>query len=97
MIMKIIAKLTIATIAAAAAMAFNVRAGHADSNAPWCAVFEMSGDIYWNCQYRTFAECLPNVTGGTRGFCSVNPSGPGRNAPVVAGMPRYHTRHVAKY
>ncbi len=46
---------------------------------PWCAVISLAPtDVYWDCQYRTFEECLPNVLAGNRGFCSQNPaySGP---------------------
>ena len=41
-------------------------------HAPWCAVFSLSGDVYWSCQYRTEEECRPNITGGNRGFCALN-------------------------
>ena len=41
--------------------------------APWCAVIPLSGDVYWDCQYRTVEECVPNVLAGNRGFCNLNP------------------------
>jgi hypothetical protein len=51
-------------------------AGHAQTygDAPWCAVISVtSGNIQWDCYYRTAAECAPNVIAGQRGFCNVNP------------------------
>ena len=38
--------------------------------APWCAVIS---DGYWDCQYRSIAECRPNVLAGNRGWCNPNP------------------------
>ena len=49
------------------------------AEAPWCAVISIGpADAYWDCQYRTFKECLPHVLAGNRGFCNPNPaySGP---------------------
>jgi hypothetical protein len=40
-------------------------------DAPWCAVTK-DGD-HWDCQYRSFAECQPNVLAGNRGWCNQNP------------------------
>jgi len=64
-------------LAAAAALSFTVAAGDAAEwrHAPWCAVFEYD-DVTWDCSYRTFEECYPNVIGGIRGTCSPNPDGP---------------------
>ena len=41
--------------------------------APWCAVLGMGKGVYWDCQYRTFEECRPNVLAGNRGWCNPNP------------------------
>ena len=42
--------------------------------APWCAVISMSEDsVYWDCQYRSFEECQPNVLAGNRGWCNPSP------------------------
>jgi len=52
------------------------RPSHAQNfgNAPWCAVTDRgSGEVVWDCQFRTFDECVPNVLAGNRGFCNVNP------------------------
>ena len=44
------------------------------SNAPWCAVITIGEDaVYWDCRYRSFAECQPNVLAGNRGFCNPSP------------------------
>jgi hypothetical protein len=64
--------------AAAAAMCFDVPASHAYGDAPWCAVIDLGvGDMHWDCRYRTVEECVPNVLAGNRGFCNLNPAGPG--------------------
>ena len=48
---------------------------HADvSEAPWCAVISLgTGSVYWDCQYRSFEECRPNVLAGNRGWCNPSP------------------------
>lgn len=44
------------------------------SEAPWCAVITTSEDsVYWDCQYRSFEECRPNVLAGNRGWCNPSP------------------------
>ena len=50
--------------------------------APWCAVVNMgTGNLYWDCQYWSLQQCVPNVLSGNRGFCNQNPS----------FVPRYRT------
>jgi hypothetical protein len=47
------------------------------SDARWCAVISRSdGDVHWDCMYRSFEECRPNVSAsnGRRSFCNPNPS-----------------------
>jgi hypothetical protein len=68
-----LAKLTIGVAALATATLFGTSSSRAYGNAPWCAVIPLSGDVYWNCQYRTVEECAPNVVAGNRGFCALNP------------------------
>jgi hypothetical protein len=69
---KTLAKLTFSIAALAAATWFGT----------WCAVKTLSGDVYWNCQYRTIGECVPNVVAGDRGFCALNPwPGPSQVVP----------------
>jgi Protein of unknown function (DUF3551) len=47
--------------------------------APWCAVLNTGmGNVYWDCQYATAAECAPHVISGNRGFCNPNPAYAGR-------------------
>jgi hypothetical protein len=41
--------------------------------APWCAVLGMGKGVYWDCQYRSFEACRPNVLAGNRGWCNPNP------------------------
>lgn len=89
----IIPKLIFAGAAFAAAMCFDAPASFAYGDAPWCAVLNMgTGDVVWDCEYRTVEECVPNVLGGNRGFCNLNPW-PG---PSVARVARYkhHKRYV---
>jgi hypothetical protein len=81
---KTTTKLMIAGAMFGAAMSSDVPA-HAFGDAPWCAVIEMGiGDVYWDCEYRTVEECVPNVLAGNRGFCNLNPYGPGPAAPPAA-------------
>jgi len=95
--MRTTTKLVFAVAAFASAMAADVSASRAGGSAPWCAVIEIgAGEVYWDCRYRTVEECAPNVIAGSRGFCNLNPSGPGPNAPAGA-RPRHHKQHVAKY
>lgn len=44
--------------------------------APWCAVISLgTGEVYWDCQYRSFEECYRkgNILAGNRGFCNNSP------------------------
>jgi|GEM_PF-1467946 hypothetical protein len=55
---------------------FGASASHASSygDAPWCAVIdEVAGNIVWQCEYNSAAECAPHVIAGNRGFCQHNP------------------------
>jgi Protein of unknown function (DUF3551) len=79
---KTLAKLTIGVTAAVAATSFGTSPGRAYGDAPWCAVINLKGDVYWDCQYRTVEECVPNVIAGNRGFCNLNPW-PGPSKAVV--------------
>jgi len=39
-----------------------------------CAVRELgTGEVEWDCQYYSAAECAPTVVAGNRGFCNLNP------------------------
>lgn len=93
--MKTVTKFAVAIAAFAAATAAAIPAGHAFGDAPWCAVIEIgNGEVYWDCQYRTVEQCVPNVLAGNRGFCNLNPYGPGPGAPAAAARPRHPKRHV---
>lgn len=92
--MKNVIRLTMASAAFAAVIGVDMPAGHAFGDAPWCAVIEVgNGEVYWDCQYRTVEECVPNVIAGNRGFCNVNPYGPGPAAPVAHLRHLGHSRH----
>lgn len=41
--------------------------------AAWCAVVGLGKGVHWDCQYRSFEECRPNVLAGNRGWCNPNP------------------------
>jgi hypothetical protein len=89
---KTVVKLTIGIAALAAAAMFGTSPSRAYGDAPWCAVYTIAGGgIYWNCQYRTNAECVPNVIGGTRGFCNLNPW-PGPYGAVGYALHKRHAR-----
>jgi hypothetical protein len=75
-----------------AALAFGPRQAQANDSAPWCAVISIgSGSVVWDCQYRTFEDCYPNVLAGNRGFCNHNPR---YEAPVA--RPRAHGKRRVK-
>jgi hypothetical protein len=70
-------------IAVAAAALCGSNASRAAVVFPWCAVVSFgTGDVYWDCQYRTFEECVPNVLAGNRGFCNHNPGYVGEPVPA---------------
>ena len=73
-------------------MGLNIPAGHAAAwrENPWCAVIDYGdGGVTWECNYRTFEECYPNVLAGNKGSCNLNPAGPGPQAATPAA---YHPR-----
>ncbi len=54
---------------------------------PWCAVIDYGdGGVTWDCNYRTFEECYPNVLAGNKGSCNLNPAGPGPQAADAGGL-----------
>jgi Protein of unknown function (DUF3551) len=84
-------KLLFAAAALAAAATLQIPTAHAEGwrHEPWCAVLEYD-DITWDCSYRTFAECYPNVIQGIRGSCSPNPDGPGPQKATLAASLKHH-------
>jgi Protein of unknown function (DUF3551) len=87
-----IARLMIAGAALAAAMSLDIPSSRAFGDAPWCAVMEVgTGEMYWDCEYRTVEQCEPNVVAGNRGFCNLNPW-PGGYASAAA-QSRHRKRH----
>jgi hypothetical protein len=73
--MKTATRLLIAAAALMAAVCFDAAPGRAYTygNAPWCAVVNFGGDLQWQCEFYSVADCQPNVIAGNRGFCSRNP------------------------
>lgn len=70
-------RIVFAIAGVAVMLCFAVSPGRAQSfgNAPWCAVVNQgAGDVVWDCEYQTAAQCAPAVTGGGRGFCAINPT-----------------------
>jgi hypothetical protein len=92
--MKSATRLMIATAALTAATVFHVPASFAYGDAPWCAVVNLgTGEMHWDCSYRTAEECAPNVIAGNRGFCNLNPYGPGPGwtpRPVASSRHKKH-------
>jgi len=82
--------LAIAALMAAASFAAGpaqAQVGHA----PWCAVVNMgTGSVYWDCQYRTVWDCIPNVLAGNRGTCNPNPGWAYAPEPVRHRHRRHH-------
>ena len=91
--LKTLAKLTFGIAALVAATSFGTSPSQAFGDAPWCAVVNIgAGDVYWDCQYRTIEECVPNVIAGNRGFCNLNPR-PGPSEVVTYKHQKRHTRY----
>ena len=58
------ARLMFAVGVALVGMSFNLQPANAYT-APWCAVISLgTGSVYWDCQYSSFEQCLPNVLAG---------------------------------
>ena len=89
---KTLVKLTIGIAALTAATWSGTSSSRAYGDAPWCAVVNLKGDVYWDCQYRTVEECVPTVISGNRGFCNLNPW-PGPSNPVAYKQQKRHRRH----
>ena len=93
-------RITLAIAPLAAILGFTLSPAKAQTygNAPWCAVRELgTGEVEWDCEYYSAAECAPTVIAGNRGFCNVNPylayaPGPGPQ-PLPARPHRHHHRH----
>ena len=89
--LKTPAKLIFGITALAAATSFGTSTSRAFGDAPWCAVKNLGRDVYWDCQYPTFAACYPNAL-ADRGFCNVN-AWPGPSQVV----PYRHKKSHAQY
>ena len=92
---KALGRLTIAVAAVAAALCLQVSSSHAQyyGDAPWCAVLEVgTGAVSWHCYYRTVEECVPNVLGGNRGSCNLNPYFVASREPATLARPARHKR-----
>jgi hypothetical protein len=59
---KNLAKLIFGIAALVATTWFGTSSSRAYGDAPWCSVITLSGDVYWNCQYRTVEECARDET-----------------------------------
>jgi hypothetical protein len=68
-------RIVLAIAAIAAVLCFDAPASYAQyGDAPWCAVRNMGyGEVVWDCEYYSIAECAPTVVAGNRGFCNPNP------------------------
>jgi hypothetical protein len=89
-----ISKLLFVTAALAVTMSAGPTPSRASGgNAPWCAVIDYGdGGVSWECVYRTFEECYPNVIAGNKGSCNVSPYGSGPSAPAAATSHK-HRKH----
>ena len=91
-------KLIFAAASVAAVMSLNGPAAHAAAawrENPWCAVIDYGdGGVTWECNYRTFEECYPNVLAGNKGSCNLNPAGPGPQAATPAAYQPRKKRHA---
>jgi len=94
-----LSKLAIAAVVVAAAICLGSSAGRAQTygEKPWCAVLNLgTGDVVWQCEYRTVEECVPNVLAGNRGSCNQNPYYRPAPPPAHTATPHRHHRHYAE-
>ena len=93
------ARIALAIAPVATLVCFGVAPANAQTygNAPWCAVRDLgTGEIQWDCEYYSAAECAPTVISGNRGFCNVNPYLPYVAEPRPGPQPpraRHSRRH----
>jgi hypothetical protein len=80
-------KVILAGAAFAGTTCFEIPTSYAFGSAPWCAVVALGGSTYWDCQYRTIEDCVPNVLAGNRGVCSPNPYPRGAPPPKPRRFP----------
>ncbi len=81
------ARLVLSVSAVAAMLCGDASPGLAQTygDAQWCTITNpTSGDIRWDCRYRSGAECMAGLTTGDRGFCNVNPYWSPAHAPARA-------------
>ena len=84
----------LAVAAFSAALCFEIPAGRAFGIEPWCAVVSIgTGNVIWDCQYRSIEECRPNVIAGNRGFCNLNPWYESK----TFGPRKYQKRHMRQH
>jgi hypothetical protein len=76
----------IATVVAAAAMLFDLRASRAYEG-PWCALTNRGRAMVADCSMRTLEMCVQEVIAGNRGFCNPNPRWPGL---------RFHPSYISR-
>lgn len=97
---KTMTRIALSTAALAAILCYALAPSEARAygNAPWCAVRNLgAGDVEWDCEYYSAAECAPTVIAGNRGFCNQNPAWIGPPPPPVT-YPRHHRhRHTRHY
>jgi hypothetical protein len=92
---KAIGRLTAAIVTVAAALCLQVSSSQAQyyGDAPWCAVLQIgTGSVTWHCYYRTVEECVPNVLGGNRGSCNLNPYFTASRGPATTVRPAHRKR-----
>jgi len=80
-----------------AATCAGVSTGNAGTygNAPWCAVAdEGGGDVVWDCEYSSVEQCVPNIVGGNRGFCNLNPYWRASDGRRATAHHSYQKRHA---
>jgi hypothetical protein len=66
-------------------------------NAPWCAVAdEGGGNVNWDCEYGSVQQCVPNILGGNRGFCNINPYWQGFDGRRAATRHWHQRRHAER-
>jgi hypothetical protein len=94
---KIMTRIVLSLAALAALVCFDAPKSHAGTygDAPWCAMRSLgTGEIEFDCEYASAAECAPTIVAGNRGFCTENPYFVAANTPAT---PSHRKRHKPRH
>jgi hypothetical protein len=91
-------RIALAIAALVAIVCFDAPSSQAQiiGDGPWCAVTNTGGGrLESDCEYYSIEQCTPNVLGGNRGFCQMNPAYRPGPPPLPRG--KHHRHHRQPY